>query len=63
MKFQEIKAAIVRLEVQEQRRLILEILPEIWPNLVGDGACLELLRKLVDAESVRKYQEEHLDHI
>lgn len=63
MKFTEIKAAIVRLEATEQRRLILEILPEIWSNLVRDEACLELLRKLVDAESVRKYQEEHMDHI
>jgi len=62
MRFEEIKAAIVNLEARDQRRIVLEALPEIWPNLVGDDACLKFLRKLVDEESVRAYQEEHMDH-
>jgi hypothetical protein len=63
MKFEEIKAAIVNLDQGEQKRVVLEVLPAIWPNLVGDEACLKLIRQLIDAESVKKYQEEHLDHI
>jgi hypothetical protein len=63
MKFAEIKVAIMKLDEQDQRRLILEVLPEIWPQIIGDAACLKLLRHLVDEESVRRYQEEHLDHI
>ena len=63
MKFEEIKAAIMNLDEGEHRRLVLELLPEIWPKLVGDDACLKLLRKLVDEESVKKYQQEHMDHI
>jgi hypothetical protein len=63
MKFAEIKVGIMNLDEKEQRRLVLELLPEIWPQIVGDDACIKLLRKLVDEESVRKYQEEHLDHI
>jgi hypothetical protein len=63
MKFEEIKAAIMNLDEGEHRRLVLELLPEIWPKIVGDDSCLKLLRKLVDEESVKKYQQEHLNHI
>jgi hypothetical protein len=63
MNFEAIKAAIMNLDAGEQRRVVLELLPEIWPQIVGDDSCLKLIRKLVDEESVRTYQEEHLDHI
>jgi hypothetical protein len=63
MKFEEIKAAVMNLDEGEQRRVVLELLPEIWPQIVGDAGCLKLIRKLVDEESVKRYQQEHLDHI
>ncbi len=63
MQFDEIKAAVMNLDEGEQRRVVLELLPEIWPQIVGDDSCLQLIRKLVDEESVKKYQQEHLDHI
>ncbi len=63
MKFEEIKAAVLKLDEAEQRRVVLEVLPAIWPQIVGDEACLKLIRELIDAASVKKYQEEHLDHI
>jgi hypothetical protein len=63
MKFEEIKAAVMNLDEGEQRRVVLELLPEIWPQIAGDDSCINLIRKLVDAESVRRYQQEHIDHI
>ena len=63
MNFEAIKAAVINLDAGDQRRVVLELLPAIWPQIVGDDACLRLIRKLVDEESVRRYQEEHLDHI
>jgi hypothetical protein len=63
MEFDEIKAAVMNLDEGEQRKVVLELLPEIWPAIVGDDSCLKLIRKLVDAESVKRYQQEHLDHI
>jgi hypothetical protein len=63
MKFDEIKAAVMNLDEGEQRRVVLELLPEIWPQISGDDSCINLIRKLVDAESVKRYQQEHLDHI
>jgi len=63
MKFDEIKAAVMKLDGAGQRRVVLELLPEIWPQIVGDDSCLKLIRKLVDEESVKRYQQEHLDHI
>jgi len=63
MNFEAIKAAVINLDAAEQRRVVLELLPEIWPQIVADDACLKLIRKLVDEESAGRYQEEHLDHI
>jgi hypothetical protein len=63
MNFEEIKAAVMNLDEGEHRRVVLELLPAIWPKIVDDDACIKLLRKLVDEESVKKYQQEHLDHI
>jgi hypothetical protein len=63
MNFDEIKAAVMNLDEGGQRRVVLELLPAIWPKVVGDDACITLIRKLVDEESVKRYQEEHLDHI
>jgi hypothetical protein len=63
MTFDQIKAAVLKLNKKEQRRVIQELLPAMWPNLVDDESSIQFLRKLVDEESVRKYKEEHLGHI
>jgi hypothetical protein len=63
MEFEAIKAAVMNLDEAGQRRVVLELLPAIWPKIVADDACLRVIRKLIDAESVKRYQEEHLDDI
>ncbi len=63
MDFEGLKAALLNLDEVEQRRLVLEILPLIWSKIAADDSCLSLLRNLLDEESVRIYQQEHLDHI
>ena len=61
MTFEEIKAAVMSLDDQGKRRVVCELLPEIWPKIVGDETCLDFMRKLVDEEAVRQYKEEHMD--
>jgi hypothetical protein len=63
MTFDKIKAAVLGLDDQGKKRVVLELLPEIWPKIVEDESCLDFLRKLVDEAAVRKYKEEHMDHI
>ncbi|MGB8992996.1 MAG: hypothetical protein WCD80_13155 [Desulfobaccales bacterium] len=63
MTFDEIKAAIMAMDDRGKKRVVMELLPAIWPKIAGDEACLEFLRKLVDEEAVAKYKEEHLDSI
>jgi hypothetical protein len=63
MDFEAIKAAVMNLDEGEQRRVVLELLPALWPKIATDDACLKLMKKLIDEESVKRYQEEHLDHI
>jgi hypothetical protein len=59
----DLKAAIMELAKDEQRQLVRAVLPEIWPNLAGDDSFIELIRQLVDEESVKRYQQENMDHI
>ncbi len=61
MTCEDLKAAIMKLDKADQRQLVLAVLPEIWPNLAGDDACVKLIKQLLDAESVKEYQEEHMD--
>ena len=63
MTFAEIKAAIMNLDDKGKRQVVLEVLPAIWPKIVGDDTCIKLLRKMVDEESIKKYREEHMDSI
>ena len=63
MTFEELKAAALALDAAGKKRVVCELLPAIWPAIVADQTCLDFLRKLVDAEAVRQYQEEHMDSI
>jgi len=63
MTLDEIKAAVRDLDDQGKKRVVMELLPEIWPKIIGDEACLEFIRKMVDEEAVRQYKEEHMDGI
>jgi hypothetical protein len=63
MTFDEIKAAIMKLDDKGKRRMVTEVLPAVWPKIVCDDACLAFLRKLVDEAAVVKYKEEHMDSI
>ncbi len=63
MTFDEIKAAIVALGDKDKTRVVTELLPAIWKQIVCDEPCLEFLRKIVDEEAVQKYKEEHMDSI
>ncbi len=63
MTFNEIKTAVMNLDAKEQKRVVFELIPAIWSNLVGDAACLTALRKLVDEEAVKQYRAEHMDSL
>jgi hypothetical protein len=63
MTFEEIKTAVVALDAPGRKRVVCELLPEIWPTIVGDEVCLDFMRKLVDEDAVRQYKDEHMDSI
>ena len=63
MTFEEIKSAVLSLSGSDQRRLIVEILPKIWPQACADDSCVEQVRHLVDEAVVNEYKKQHLDHI
>jgi hypothetical protein len=63
MTFDEVKAAVMNLSPQDQKRLITDIVPNIWPKACLDDSCLLKMRELVDEETVKKYRDEHMDSI
>jgi hypothetical protein len=63
MTFEDIKTAILNLNSEDQKRLITEVVPQIWQNACTDKACLVKMRELVDEETVKGYREQHMDAI
>ena len=63
MTFEEVEFAVMNLSRTDQKRLIVEVLPKIWPQACVDDACVEQVRGLVDEATVKEYKKQHLDHI
>lgn len=63
MTLAEIKAATAELSPADQKLIILEIVPMLWPQACVDDACVKRMKELVDEEMVRKYRQEHMDTI
>lgn len=61
--YEEIKAAVMSLSHMEQRRLIVEVLPAIWPMACVDDNCVASVRELVDEATIREYRQKHLGNI
>ena len=63
MTFEEVKNAVLNLSEEDQKRLITEVIPEIWKKACTDDSCLIEIRKLVDEDAVKKYREQHMNGI
>ncbi|AOY57908.1 MULTISPECIES: hypothetical protein [Desulfococcus] len=63
MTLEEIKQAVLKLSPADQKRLILEVVPEIWGEACKDEACVLKIRSLVDEDTVKKYRQQHMNGI
>lgn len=63
MTFEDIKNAVMALSKDDKKRLITEIIPEIWGEACEDEACLLKLRSLVDEDAVKEYRKQHMNGI
>jgi hypothetical protein len=63
MTFDEIRTGIMGLSAEDQKKIILEIVPQLWPKACADDACVQRMRTLVDDAVINKYREEHLGNI
>lgn len=63
MTFEEIKTAVMDLSAADQKRLIIEVVPQVWPKACVDESCVKRMKELVDDEMVKKYREQHMDSI
>jgi hypothetical protein len=63
MTFEEIRSAVMNLNVKDQQRFIVEVVPAIWPKACLDESCVVRVRELVDEATVKNYREQHMDSI
>lgn len=63
MTFESVKEAVLKMGAEDQKRLILELVPEIWPTACVDDSCLSRMRELVDEEAVKRYRAEHYNSV
>jgi len=63
MTFEEVKSAVLNLSEADQKRLIIEVVPQIWPKACIDDSCVDKVRELVDDATVKKYKEQHMGGI
>lgn len=63
MTFEEVKSAVLSLNATDQKRVITEIVPLIWPKACVDDSCLARMRDIVDDETVKEYRAQHKGEI
>lgn len=63
MTYDQIKEAILKMNAADQKKLIMEIIPTIWPQVCTDDACLNTFRSLIDEDTVRSYRDQHMNGI
>ncbi len=63
MTLDEIKSAILALSEADQKKIIIEVVPLLWPKACRDDMCVAKLRGLVDDATIKEYREQHLGTI
>lgn len=59
MNFEEIRSAIMHLNRRDQKRLIVEVVPAMWPKVCQDNSAVACLRELVDEATIKECRERH----
>lgn len=63
MTYEEVKSAVLSLDQNEQKNLVMEVLTELLPKVCTDEACLSQIRDFVNEETIKTYRKQHMDGI
>jgi hypothetical protein len=63
MTLDEVKSGVLSLSEVDQKKLITEVIPLIWPTACLDDVCVAKFRELVDEATIKDYREQHLGSI
>lgn len=63
MTFEQVKSALLNLDKSEQKRMVIEVLTEILPEVCTDEKCLDQIRNFVNEETIKTYREQHMGGI
>lgn len=57
MSFEDVKSLIMNLDAGDQKRLIMEVVPQVWGKACDDPSCACKLKELVDRDITSQYDE------
>jgi hypothetical protein len=60
MSYEQVKEEIQNWDEGTQKRLIMEVVPEIWRKACTDESCAHEIKGLVDNDIVRPYHQMHM---
>jgi hypothetical protein len=63
MDFEDIKDAIMDMDANDQKRLIMEVIPLVWESACDDPSCAVKLKQLVDSGIMRPYDDLYMGGI
>lgn len=63
MTLDEVKSGVLSLSEVDQKKLITDVIPLIWPTACLDDVCVAKFRELVDEATIKDYREQHLGSI
>ncbi len=63
MTFDQIKSEIMAMSEPDQRRLLTEVVPLLWPKACLDDICVAKFKELVDEATVKEYRDQHMGGI
>lgn len=61
MSFEEIRDTVMSMDETDQKRLITEVVPQVWGKACDDLSCALKLKELVDKDIMRPYDEMYMD--
>ncbi len=61
--YEQVKTGILSLSDSDQKRIITDVIPQIWPKACKDDVCLARMREIVDEETVKQYRDQNMGGI
>ncbi|MHC1727753.1 MAG: hypothetical protein AB9866_17415 [Syntrophobacteraceae bacterium] len=63
MSYEQVRELVLNLDKGDQKRLIEEVVPEVWAGACADESCAYKIKELVDNDIWRPFEMMHMGGI